>query len=105
MVGGSAFIGREADMDRESIKRKLKEQFDQRLDQALDAVEKAPDGQWIAASEWQVREVFQKLMSQSYQQMLQAKLDAAPQAAFSPSRPEQAKEQGNASGPRAHRRR
>jgi hypothetical protein len=105
MVGGSALYGREADMDREAIKRKLKEQFEQSLDEALDAVEQAPDGRWIAASEWQVREIFQKLMSQSYQQMLQAKLDAAPQAAFSPSRSRQVKEQGNASDPRAHRRR
>lgn len=93
-------------MDRESIKRKLKAQFEQSLDEALDAVEKAPDGRWIAASEWQVREIFQKLTARSYQQMLQAKMDAAaPQAAFSPSRPEQAKEQGKAAGPRAHRRR
>lgn len=92
-------------MDRKAIKRKLKEQFDQSLDRALDAVEQAPDGHWIAASEWQVRQVFQELMAQSYQQMLQAKMDAAPQAAFSPSRPRQAKEQGDASGPRAHRRR
>ena len=92
-------------MDRDLIKRKLQEQFEQSLDKALDAVEKAPDGQWIAASEWQVREIFQKLMAQSYQQMLQARMDAAPQAAFSPSRPRQVKEQGNASDPRAHRRR
>ena len=92
-------------MDRDAIKRKLKEQFDQSLDKALDAVEQAPDGRWIAASEWQVREIFQKLMAESYQQMLQARMDAAPQAAFSPSRPRQVKEQGKASGPRAHRRR
>ena len=93
-------------MDREAIKRKLKAQFEQSLDEALDAVERAPDGRWIAASEWQVREIFQKLTAQSYQQMLQAKMDAAaPQAAFSPSRPQHAKEQGQAAGPRAHRRR
>lgn len=92
-------------MDRESIKRALKQQFDQSLDKALDAVEQAPDGQWIAASEWQVREIFQKLMSESYQQLLQARMDAASQAAFSPSGPPSAQEQGKASGPRAHRRR
>ena len=92
-------------MDRESIKRALKEQFDLSLDKALDAVEQAPDGHWIAASEWQVREIFQKLMSESYQQMLQARMDAAPQAAFSPSGLQAAKKQGKACGPRAHRRR
>lgn len=71
-------------MDREAIKRQLQDQFEQTLDQAIDAVEQAPDGRWIAASEWQIREIFQKLMQQSYQTLLQQKLDAAPQAAFSP---------------------
>ena len=92
-------------MDRDAIKRAMKEQFELSLDKALDAVEQAPDGRWIAASEWQVREIFQKLMSESYQRMLQARMDAAPQAAFSPSRPQAAQEQGQASGPRAHRQR
>lgn len=92
-------------MDRDALKRSLKEQFEQSLEKALDAVEQAPDGRWIAASEWEVREIFQKLMSECYQTMLQAKMDAAPQAAFSPSRPEPVKEQGNPSRPRAHRRR
>ena len=92
-------------MDRDALKRSLKEQFEQSLEKALDAVEQAPDGRWIAASEWQVREIFQRLMSECYQTMLQAKMDAAPQAAFSPSRPQPLKEQGKASHPRADRRR
>jgi hypothetical protein len=72
-------------MDRDKLKRELTEQFHQSLDQAMEAVEKAPDGRWIAASEWQIREIFQKLMADSFQKVLQAKLDAANQAAFSPS--------------------
>jgi hypothetical protein len=72
-------------MDRDKLKRELTEHFQQSLDQAMEAVEKAPDGQWIAASEWQIREIFQKLMADSFQQILQAKVDAANQAAFSPS--------------------
>lgn len=92
-------------MDRDAVKRALKERFEQSLDKALDSVEQAPDGSWIAASEWQVREIFQKLMSESYQQMLQARLDAASQAAFSPCRPPKAQKQGKASGQRADRRR
>ena len=63
-------------MDRDAIKRELRDQFEQSLDQAIDAVAKAPDGRWIAASEWQIREIFQKLMQQSYQTLLQKKLDA-----------------------------
>jgi hypothetical protein len=74
-------------MDREAIKHELTEQFQQSLEQALDAVERAPDGRWIAASEWQIREIFQRLMQQSFQKLLQAKLEAADEAAFSPSRP------------------
>ena len=88
-------------MDREAIKRALKEQIEQSVDKALDAVEHAPDGRWIAASEWQVREVFQKLMGDCYQQILQARMDAAPQAAFSPSGPESAQKQGKPRGQRA----
>lgn len=75
-------------MDRDALKRELTAQFQQSLDQAIQAVETAPDGRWIAASEWQIREIFQKLMAESYQRILQAKLDAADQtdqAAFSPS--------------------
>jgi hypothetical protein len=48
-------------MDREALKRELTDQFHQSLDQAMDAVQRAPDGSWISASEWEVREVFQKL--------------------------------------------
>lgn len=72
-------------MNRDQVKRELTEQFQRSLDDAMEAVEKAPDGQWIAGSEWQIREIFQKLMADSFQKLLQAKLDAADQAAFSPS--------------------
>ena len=92
-------------MDREAIKRELTDQFKQSLDQAMDAVERAPDGAWIAASEWQVREVFQKLTAQAFERILQAKLDAAKPAAFSPCGPGKAAKQGNAGPGRAHRRR
>ncbi len=64
-------------MDRAALKRELTEQFHQSLDQTIDAVERAPDGAWIAASEWQVREAFQTLMAQAFERVLQAKLDAA----------------------------
>jgi hypothetical protein len=92
-------------MDREAIKRELTEQFQQSLDQAMEAVERAPDGRWIAASEWQIREIFQKLMAESFQRMLQAKLDAAEPAAFSPSGAAAGAEQGKARSGRAQRRR
>ena len=92
-------------MDREALKRELTDQFKQSLDQAMDAVERAPDGAWIAASEWEVRAVFQKLTAQAFERILQAKLDAAKPAAFSPSGPGKAAEQGNTRVGRSHRRR
>ena len=92
-------------MDRKALKRDLTEQFHQSLDQAMEAVQRAPDGAWISASEWQVRELFQKLTAQAFERILQAKLDAADPAAFSPSGPVQAEEQGNARPERAQRRR
>ena len=77
-------------MDKEVLKRRLTERFQQSLADALAAVEAAPDGQWIAASEWQVRDVFQKLTAECYQEMVQGRVDAldakpsASRAAFSP---------------------
>lgn len=57
---------------------------------ALDALERAPDGQWITASEFVFRDTFLELMKESYQAALQARIDTHPtarQAAFSPSGP------------------
>jgi hypothetical protein len=75
-------------MDREVLLYQMTERFQELYGQALDAVEKAPDGQWIAASEWVFRDTFLKLMQESYEAALQARIDAhatASQAAFSPS--------------------
>ena len=74
-------------MDKEVLERQLDQLCQQAMAEARSAVEQAPDGQWIAASEWQVRDVFQRLTRDCYQAMLQAKADAHPtagQAAFSP---------------------
>jgi hypothetical protein len=92
-------------MDREALKRELTGHFQQSLDQAMDAVEQAADGAWISASEWQVRELFQKLTAQAFERILQAKLDAAEPAAFSPGAGPQAARQGPARPERADRRR
>ena len=74
-------------MDKEVLKRQLSERCQQALDEALRAVDEAPDGQWIAASEWEVREIFQKLTADCFGQMIQGRIDRLPsacQAAFSP---------------------
>ena len=74
-------------MDKEVLKRQLTERCQQALDEALRAVDEAPDGQWIAASEWEVRDIFQKLTADCFGRMIQHRIDRLPsatQAAFSP---------------------
>ncbi len=75
-------------MDKDVLERQLKQRCDQALAAARATVEQAPDGQWIAASEWRVRTIFQELTQDCYELLLQAKTDQHPtadQAAFSPS--------------------
>ena len=96
-------------MDKEVLKRQLTERCQQALDEALRAVDEAPDGQWIAASEWEVRDIFQKLTADCFGQMIQKRIDQLPsasQTAFSPDAGgEVDAEQGKSSGAGADRRR
>jgi hypothetical protein len=74
-------------MDRNVLKQRMRERFESAMEAALKAVEGAPDGQWIAGSEWQVRDTFQQLMSDCFGELVQGRIDAQPsenQAAFSP---------------------
>lgn len=75
-------------MDRNVLKAQMRQRFEVTMEAALTAVEQAPDGHWIAGSEWQVREAFQALTADCYQAMVQGRVDDQPsakQAAFSPS--------------------
>lgn len=97
-------------MDRNVLKAHLRERFESTMEAALQAVEQAPDGQWIAGSEWQIRDTFQQLTADCYREIVQSRIDAQPsatQAAFSPSgKPGRgAARQGRTSGPRADGRR
>jgi len=75
-------------MDRDVLMHQMTERFQELYNRALDTLDHAPDGQWIAASEWAFRDAFVQLMKESYQAGLQSKVDAHPTAqaaAFSPS--------------------
>jgi hypothetical protein len=77
-------------MDRDVLMHQMTERFQVAYSKALDALEGAPDGQWIAASEFAFRDAFFELVKECYQKALQEKIDAHPtaqQAAFSPSEP------------------
>lgn len=98
-------------MDRRALRRRLRDKAEAAIEKAMDAVESAPDGQWIAGSEWAVRGAFQDLMRECFQEIVQAKVDAdrsAPAGSFSPggrvARGGGAV-QGRAAGERAQRRR
>jgi hypothetical protein len=74
-------------MDRQQLRRELHSKVDAALDKAIDAVAAAPDGQWIAGSEWVVRAAFAELMGDCFQTIVQARIDADPAVAagsFSP---------------------
>ena len=76
-------------MDKEVLKQQLVERCQRALDEAMRAVDAAPDGHWISASEWEVRSIFQKLTADCFGQMVQNRVDGLPsasQAAFSPCR-------------------
>lgn len=77
-------------MDREVLKHRMTERFEELFDEALDTLERAPDGQWIAGSEFEFRDAFQRLLKECYEAAVEAKMDerpAAPQAAFPPYGP------------------
>jgi len=77
-------------MDRDVLLYQMTERFQELYGQALDALERAPEGQWIAASEFAFRDAFLQLMKESYEAAMQAKVDTHPpadQAVFSPYGP------------------
>jgi uncharacterized membrane protein len=74
-------------MDRQALRQELHAKVDRALDRAMEAVAAAPDGQWISASEWVVREAFAELTRDCFQAIIQARVDADPAAnagSFSP---------------------
>ncbi len=67
-------------MDRDVLLHQMTERFQEMYKQGLDALDRAPDGQWIAASERVFLDVFRQLMKEGYEAALQSKLDAHPTA-------------------------
>ena len=74
-------------MDKKVLESRLRERYEQTMKAAMKAVEESADGQWIAGSEWEVREAFQKLAADCYREIMQERIDAssAGQTTFSPS--------------------
>lgn len=64
----------------------MKQEFEEFAKQVMEAVNDAPDGQWIAASEEQVRDLCAEMRRKIFERAVQQRADAA-EAAFPPSAP------------------
>jgi hypothetical protein len=71
-------------MSREEYLAVMRHKMEAMLGQVADAINNAPDGYIIAASEEKVRDLFADLRQQAFEMGLQMRVDAA-EAAFSPS--------------------
>ncbi len=71
-------------MAREEYLAHMRQKMEAMLGQVADAINDAPDGYIIAASEEKVRDLFAELRQQAFETGLQMRIDAA-EAAFSPS--------------------
>ena len=75
-------------MDRDVLMHQMRERFEEEFSKALNALENAPDGHWIEASEMAFRDAALTVAREGLELALQAKVDADPAAqavAFSPS--------------------
>ena len=72
----------------------MKQEFEEFAKQVMEAVNDAPDGQWIVGSEEQVRDLCAEMRQKVFERALQKRVDAA-EAAFPPSAPSN---DGQASG-------
>jgi hypothetical protein len=68
----------------EAFVEKMKVEMEAYLKGVMEAVNDAPDGEWIAGSEEQVRDLSAEFRRQVYERAVQMKVDAA-EAAFPPS--------------------
>ena len=64
----------------------MKDEIEQYAKDVMEAVNNAPDGQWIAGSEEQVRDLCAEMRRRVFERALQKRVDAA-EAAFPPSAP------------------
>jgi hypothetical protein len=64
----------------------MKDEIEQYAKDVMEAVNKAPDGAWIAGSEERVRDLSAEMRRKVFERALQQRVDAA-EAAFPPSAP------------------
>ena len=70
----------------EEFAESVREDVDGFLEQIMEAVNEAPDGEWISGSEEQVRDLTAAMRQYVFERAVQKRVDAA-EAAFPPSAP------------------
>lgn len=70
----------------EQFAESMREEVAQYLKQIMEAVNQAPDGEWISGSEEKVRDITAAMRQRVFEQAMQKRIHAA-EAAFPPSAP------------------
>jgi hypothetical protein len=68
----------------EQFAEAMKKEMEEYLKEVMDAVNEAPDGEWIAGSEERVRDLSAEMRRRVFEKAVQQRVDAA-EAAFPPS--------------------
>jgi GTP cyclohydrolase I len=70
----------------EELVESMKDEIEQYVKKVMEAVNEAPDGEWIAGSEERVRNLSAEMRRRVFERAVQKRVDAA-EAAFPPSEP------------------
>ncbi len=70
----------------EQFAESMKQEMERYLKEVMEAVNQAPDGEWIAGSEERVRDLSAEMRRRVFEKAMQQRVDAA-EAAFPPSAP------------------
>jgi hypothetical protein len=76
-------MDRQVQFSAQAFIEQMRGEFEQTMQRVADAVNQAPDGQWINASEVPVLEAMTELRRKTYEKALQMRVNAA-EGAFSP---------------------
>ncbi|HEY8744093.1 MAG TPA: hypothetical protein VIU62_13385 [Chloroflexota bacterium] len=71
-------------MDKQRYLSEMRSEMERVLGEVADAVNAAPDGKVINASEWQVHDLMEELRRVAYQKAVQMRIDSTEES-FSPS--------------------
>ena len=86
-------------MSQDAVRRQMDEAWNKAREELLAVMKGAPQDSIISGTEWQVREIQQRLARECFQIMVQNKVDQMRQGAFSPGEPPAS----SAAGPAADR--